>query len=244
MKPEDLQNLAQIMVELQKPGAESQNAAVQAVALKLPAFWRNDPEVWFQQIESQFNLRKITEDRTMFDYVVGSLDNQTAAEVRTIIMDPPNGGKFEAIKQALIEAFGVTQAKKDALLLTLPDGLGDRDPTSFLRYIRGLNSNQETLLRAIFMSHLPTSVRQVLATSNKDLEAMAQDAKKIMEAGQSPAAFQVASAHHKPTASGGGNNDLCYFHYRFGEDSRSCKRGGCKMQHKVPKKSENGQAGR
>ena len=32
-----------------------------AVAIKLPTFWAQQPEVWFLQAEAQFHIRKITD---------------------------------------------------------------------------------------------------------------------------------------------------------------------------------------
>ena len=33
------------------------------VAIKLPPFWGGDPTLWFKQIEAQFELARITNDR-------------------------------------------------------------------------------------------------------------------------------------------------------------------------------------
>ena len=41
-----------------------------AVAIKLPAFWAQQPEVWFLQAEAQFHIRKITDDTTKYYHVV------------------------------------------------------------------------------------------------------------------------------------------------------------------------------
>jgi len=52
-----------------------------AVALKLPVFWTQQPQVWFLQTEAQFNIRKIADDTTMYYYVVSLLDQSTARRI-------------------------------------------------------------------------------------------------------------------------------------------------------------------
>ena len=52
-----------------------------AVALKLPAFWTSQPDVWFIQAEAQFTLRNITADDTKYAYLVASLDQTTATRL-------------------------------------------------------------------------------------------------------------------------------------------------------------------
>ena len=78
----DIQALAEAIRDIAPPA----QPAVAAVALKLPAFWTSDPEVWFAQV-AQYQKRNppITTDQTKFEYVVTSLEPAAAKEVRSII---------------------------------------------------------------------------------------------------------------------------------------------------------------
>ena len=70
-------------------------AAVSAVSVKLPEFWPEDPEVWFIRVEAQLRSPSVTQGQTKFDYVVASLDNSTAAEVKAVLLHPPAANKYE-----------------------------------------------------------------------------------------------------------------------------------------------------
>ena len=79
--------------------------------------------------------------------MVASLDNSTAAELKAVLLHPPATNKYDAIKEALLGAFGKTQAQKNAELLNI-SGLGDRTPSTLLRKLESLNNNADTLRRA------------------------------------------------------------------------------------------------
>lgn len=209
---------------------------VAAVALKLPAFWTTRPEVWFSQVEAQFATRQppIVADLTKYYYVVAALDNVTAGEVESLILSPPDEGKYLALKTALIKAFGKTQLQKDNELLSL-SGLGDRKPSALLRYIRSLNADPETLLRALFLAQLPVEVRQVLAASTKtDLDELAATADRVMEASQStPSLSGISGIRSRKDKRPAPSAALCYYHTRFGEAARKCNRNNCPLSHLV-----------
>ena len=70
LEEEDIKRIAETLKELTPaaPGAAAQG--IQAVALKLPEFWTDKPEVWFARVEAQFGTKGITQDDTKFNYLV------------------------------------------------------------------------------------------------------------------------------------------------------------------------------
>ena len=51
--------------------------SVDVVGLKLGTFWTDRPIVCFKQAESQFTIKKISVESTMFHHVLVALDNKT-----------------------------------------------------------------------------------------------------------------------------------------------------------------------
>ena len=43
---------------------------INAVAMKLPLFWVDNPRMWFQTAEAQFRIKNITRSLTKFDHVL------------------------------------------------------------------------------------------------------------------------------------------------------------------------------
>ena len=258
LEADDVQAIARALQALLPVAPAALPAAISAVSIKLPPFWTTRPEVWFRQVEAQFATRNpaITIDLTKFNHVVAALDNVTAGEVEAIILSPPVDEKYEALKTALIGAFGKTQASKDMELLSL-SGLGDRKPSSLLRHMESLNADPRTLLRALFLAQLPMEVRRVLAgSSTAALKDLAREADAIMEAGSTGFSATGISVVHKPTSSPTSTTprELCFYHTKFGKEARKCTQRGCKMAHLVSSSasnlstpspaSGNGQAGR
>ena len=143
LTPESIQALAQALQSLNTAPAPA--TSVNATSVKLPQFWQGNPEVWFAQVESVFSTRNITVQMTKFDYVIQALDKFTADQLQNIVLHPPE----DAIKKALIKAFGKSQDQKDQELLNL-NGLGDRKLSALLQHMQNLNANPKTLQGIIF----------------------------------------------------------------------------------------------
>ena len=210
---------------------------VGAVSVKVPPFWTHNPTLWFLRLEAQFNNNKVVQDETKFFHVVGNLDDQVSEEIEDFLVSPPETGKYEALKQTLISAYGRTQAQKDAELLAIT-GMGDRRPSSFLRYLQRLNGDKDTLLRALFLHHLPDNIRANLAGhAVADIKALAQKADDIFDAVQ-PIVSAIASAEQvaavgnrsgkkaqqstPQTSQPPRQKHICHYHERFGPKAHKC----------------------
>ncbi|XP_072144039.1 uncharacterized protein [Dermacentor andersoni] len=111
------------------------------VAVKLPPFWADSLEVWFAQVEAQFSLAHITQDRTHYDYVVAHLDACYANEVRDILANPPTANLYEHLKTELIHRLSLSEDQKVQQLQSAE--LAERKPSQLHRHMRALAGNME-----------------------------------------------------------------------------------------------------
>lgn len=163
------------------------DVAAVSVALKLPPFWPADPELWFAQVEAQFACRRITSQRSKFDYVVSSLAPEYASEVRDLLIRPPTDHAYDTLKAQLTKRTTASERRKLQQLFTAEE-LGDRKPTQLLRRMQQLLGDRpgmtdDSFLRELFLQRLPPNVRMVLASTadGTGLEQLAELADTVME---------------------------------------------------------------
>jgi hypothetical protein len=177
-------NLGRGLEENLGPGTSPQNSAgtesigasnVFKVGVRVPPFWAEEPEIWFAQVEGQFNISGITSDSTKFNYVIAHLDNQYSREVKDIIISPPATQKYDKLKFELIKRLGISNERKTKQLL-MHEELGDRKPSHFFRHLKDLAGPAvpDDFIKSIWTSRLPHGVQMVLAgqpasTSLEDL---------------------------------------------------------------------------
>ncbi|XP_059060202.1 uncharacterized protein LOC131853351 [Achroia grisella] len=153
------------------------------VAIKVPPFWPEEPEIWFAQVERQFAISKITNDLTKFNYVIGQLDQQFSKEVKDVIINPPVEGKYDKLKSELVKRLTASKDKKVKQLL-MHEELGDRKPSQFLRHLQSLAGPKvpDEFLQTIWTSRLPARIQTILiAQPTADLEVLADLADRIMD---------------------------------------------------------------
>ncbi len=215
-----------------------QDNEVNAVSLKLPTFWPEQPAVWFAQAEAQFTLRNITADDTKYHYVVAALDQATAKRVIDLLSAPPDNAKYQTLKDRLNDTYGLSEFERGSRLLHMPE-LGDDKPSVLMDNMLALLEGHTPcfIFRSLFLERLPDDIRSILAHSNvTDCRQMAKAADTLWEARQ-PAAHAVTQ-HHGASTSNRKTSGICWAHRKFGDQARRC----------VPpcsyKPSGNGQAGR
>lgn len=177
----EVSNLTENKTEM-KHSIPDQKYEITSISRKLPPFWKNDPGLWFAQIEAVFSTHRISMPLTMFQYVVSNLDIDVLAQVADLVKNPGRN-PYEDIKKRLIQVYGDSEHKRITKLLESTQ-LGNQKPSAFLRQMSQLanQSVPEDMLRTLWLRNLPSRVQSILAaTSHTDVEQLAQIADKIME---------------------------------------------------------------
>ena len=212
--------------------ADAAVAPAAAVALKLPDFWHSKPRAWFHTVESQFVIRQITNDATRYHYVVSALGSDASSNLESLLRNPPDTGKYDAIKNRLLGIYELSEREKKRQLINL-DGLGDRKPTELLRHMQSLHQTaaDDVLFSVIFLQQLPATVRTILSAQDfDDVEELAKAADDVLaeHLATSPAvqaARQPATRPSQPKqfTKDPANAGLCWYHRKFGADAKSCR---------------------
>lgn len=210
--------------------------SVFAATVKLPDFWTHDPEPWFQHVEAQFHLRGITTDDTKYFHVVAALDSATTRRLMGLLRDPPNTGKYAALKTQLLQIYQLSDIERADRLLSL-NGLGDSKPSELMENMLALLGSGDVsfLFTHLFLRQLPPQVRTGLATSplirTKDYRGLAEEADRLLLASRQFAvnavlpmkpddvdSVEVAAVTERRRK----ESSLCFFHRRFGLKARRC----------------------
>ncbi|KAH7941735.1 hypothetical protein HPB49_016640 [Dermacentor silvarum] len=110
------------------------------VAVKLPPFRADSPEVCFAHLDAGY-----------------------ANEVRDILANPPTANLYEHLKTLLIRSLSLSEDQKVRQLQS--EELAERKPSQLLRHMRPLAGNMEvmdSLLRVLWLQRLPPHVQAIL----------------------------------------------------------------------------------
>lgn len=162
-------------------GSGGASGDVGRVSIRPPQFSKEKPAIWFIQMEAQFATSGITQDLTKFYHAVQALDASVLAEVSELITNPPENGKYDALKTRILTEFQDSEEKRLKTLLNQTE-LGNQRPSRLLKHMRDLAEGKvspEGLLRSLWMQRLPTNTQTVLSTSEDALDKLATMADRI-----------------------------------------------------------------
>lgn len=160
----------------------SQSNAVNRISVRVPPFWKQDPALWFRQLEAQFANSNIVSDLTKFNTIVGVVESDILSTVSDIVLNPPANNMYEAIKGRLTKEFANSDNKKIRSLLH-ELSLGDLKPSSLLRKMKELACGKvgDDLLKTLWLQRLPTTIQTVLSTSTDTLDVLASNADEMFD---------------------------------------------------------------
>lgn len=164
-----------------------QQAHVAAASIKLPSFWKNNPALWFCQVESQFDIAGIRTELTKFNYIVGMLESNVLAQVSDIILNRPEVDMYTILKDRILRCFTESAESKFKRLIN-EISLDGKKPSHLLREMKDLAGAGvgDDVLKSLWMQQLPVQVQTVLAVSSENLSKLAEMADKVIDVSSGP----------------------------------------------------------
>lgn len=152
--------------------------------MRLPGFWKQEPELWFTHIEALFHTYGLHSDEERYYTVLAALETpEVLSQVADIVRSPPKENKYLYFKNQLISRFSASQERQlDTLLTKL--SLANKKPTELLREMLKLApvNTPETFIHSLWIQRMPTSVRCILSASPEtNLTKLAEVADRILE---------------------------------------------------------------
>ena len=167
--------------------ATAQVISVQAVSAKIPDFWPEDTKVWFQQVDAQFRIAKITTEQTKFDHVIQKLDRDTVKRVRDLVSSPPERDPYTQLKDRLLGCFK-RSPYEELLDFHNVTTLGDRRPSelmdellSAIPSISPATEGASLWIAFGFLHRLPDHLRSLITALDlkPDMRLLAEQADRL-----------------------------------------------------------------
>ncbi|GBO30590.1 Retrovirus-related Pol polyprotein from transposon 297, partial [Araneus ventricosus] len=160
----------------------SVSAEIARVAFKPPPLWRNNVELWFSQIKSQFLISGISQEETKFHHVVAVLEEDVLSYVSDLVGCKPNDNPYTQLKNRLITQLADSESVRLRNLLSDMQ-LGDKKPSQLLHEMQDLSMGkiEESVMRMLWFQRLPITTQQILSASTDKLASLALAADKIAE---------------------------------------------------------------
>ncbi|GFW56770.1 transposon Ty3-G Gag-Pol polyprotein [Trichonephila clavipes] len=146
---------------------DSKNLEMSAVSIKIPPFWTDRPEIWFYQVEAQFQISRISLEETKFHYLVSQLEPKYVENIKDIV-NSKSDTKYTDSKNRLLSFFRESENIRIKRLLTGIE-LGDMKPSQLLQRLQTVATSDisENLIKTLRLEKLPEPIKNILVDYGK-----------------------------------------------------------------------------
>ena len=143
---------------------QSPRRSTNAPKFKIATFYATDVELWFDQIETQFDLHQINDDDERYSLTCAAISGEVASDVRDVLLQPFRSHKYEFLKSILIERRGLTTPERVNKVIS-GEKMGSDIPSRFLRRLQktaGFITQAvvgKAVIRQAFIRQMPTLIR-------------------------------------------------------------------------------------
>ena len=232
---------------------------IQSVSTKLPAFNSKRPDLWFCQVEAEFDVTGVKKEETKYSFVVKSLTPEAAIRLEYVLKTRPTVAPYETLKKAILQKFTPTEAERlEAMWDDQP--LGDMKPSDWAAHLQSLLPTEQDaykfFVKNLFLRRLPPGVRRSLAREDfTSLHELSDEADKLWASDkfQSAATVEVQATGRVPKQTGAPSAvgqqrsattsrpgpAVCWRHKQYGDRAHKCEGGSCTWPKNGPVGSSN-----
>jgi len=130
-----------------------------------------------------------------------------------VIRNPPEDGKYDALKAALTGSLELTKDQKVRKILHAPE-LGARDPMDLWSDLKSWAEGitVEDVLMQVFLERLPADIQPILQADQRTPHDVVLRARSLIQGHPQVSAVSSTS-----------KSSLCFYHKNFGVKARRCK---------------------
>jgi hypothetical protein len=145
------------------PNNQQQQAAVAAAALRLPEFYADSPQSWFDCLDSTFATANITQSITKFHWAVSKLPFSLIATVRPLSRNPTAvSDPYKELQELLLRSYGLTDEQMTNKWLDYPM-CGDTRPSVLWENLTALQpASIKDAQTALFLRKLPRHISSLI----------------------------------------------------------------------------------
>ncbi|UYV81644.1 K02A2.6-like, partial [Cordylochernes scorpioides] len=167
--------------KMEKENKPSDISEIGKVSVKIPPFLVEKPEIWFFQVETQFKIGGIIQEVTKFNCLISQLEPKYIENIWDIINSKIDN-KYSECKSRLLELFREGEGLRIKKLISGIE-LGDIKPSQLLQKLRSLATPDisDNLIKTLWLDKLPTSIKNILIVSDKEISKLPIMVHKINE---------------------------------------------------------------
>ena len=189
-------------------------AVAAAAAEQLPAFWADEPEMWFASVEASFETLRVTSQRTRYTRVLARRPCETLVSIRDIVRAANTlADPYDQLRARLCHTFGKSKWQLINELIDHPP-LGHEKPSVLMSKLMALLPDgcaPNDLFLGHFLRRLPEGMRERLGSQEFTTPAAMAAAADSMWAARgdssvAAAAVQPAGQQNNNQRQDGGRN--------------------------------------
>ena len=160
---------------------QPQRRSTNLLKFKIATFYSTDVELWFNQIETQFDLHQITDDDGRYRLTCAALSGEVASDVRDVLLQPFLTHKYDNLKAISIQRQELTTPE------IVNKVISGEKTLRWLQKSAGFGTKAvagKAVIRQAFIRQMPPSVRAHSATQpdSASLESLAMLADRAVAA--------------------------------------------------------------